>query len=139
VECNVRTRSTFPVTRILPFVLAVLMLPGCTTQPVREVTRMFERKGEAELKQAIKDYENGRLPQASAGFQSALDAGLGTKDQVTAHKYLAFIYCVTKRDRQCRAHFRTALELDPQFELSPAEAGHPMWGPVFRSAKEGRR
>ena len=128
-----------PVTRILAFLLAGLVLAGCTTQPVREFTRMFERKGETELKQAIKDYEDGRLSQASAGFQSALDAGLGTNDQVTAHKYLAFIYCVTKRDRQCRAHFRMALELNPQFELTPAEAGHPMWGPVFRSAKEGRR
>jgi Tfp pilus assembly protein PilF len=124
--------------RILAF-LITLMIAGCTTQPVREFTRMFERSGEAELKQAIRDYEDGRLPQASAGFQSALDAGLSRNDEVTAHKYLAFIYCVTKRDRQCRAHFRMALELNPQFELSPTEAGHPMWGPVFRSAKEGRR
>jgi Tfp pilus assembly protein PilF len=125
--------------RILAFLFITLMIAGCTTQPVREFTRMFERSGEAELKQAIKDYEDGRLPQASAGFQSALDAGLSRNDEVTAHKYLAFIYCVTKRDRQCRAHFRMALELNPQFELSPTEAGHPMWGPVFRSAKEGRR
>jgi Tfp pilus assembly protein PilF len=100
---------------------------------------MFDRKGEAQLKQGIKDYEDGRLTQASGNFQNALDAGLNTSDQVTAHKYLAFIHCVSKRERQCRAHFRTALELNPQFELGPAEAGHPMWAPVFKSAKEGRR
>ena len=126
-------------TRFAAVLLAGLVLAGCTTEPVREFSRMFERKGETELKQGIKDYEDGRLTQASANFQSALDAGLSKDDQVTAHKYLAFIYCVTKRDRQCRAHFRIALELNPEFELSRAEAGHPMWGPVFRSAKEGRR
>jgi len=25
--------------------------------------------------------------------------------------------------------------LNPSFDLTPAEAGHPVWGPVFRSAK----
>jgi Tfp pilus assembly protein PilF len=120
-------------------VLAIATLAGCTSDPIREVTRIFDRQGETQLKQGIKDYEDGRLTEASANFQSALDAGLGSDDQVSAHKYLAFINCVSKRERQCRAHFRTALELNPQFELSPAEAGHPMWGPVFRSAKEGRR
>ena len=112
---------------------------GCSSDPVRDFKQLFEQKGEALLKQGIKDYEAGRLTQASANFQSALDAGLNEADQVTAHKYLAFIHCVSKRERQCRAHFRTALELNPSFELAPAEAGHPMWGPVFRKAKEGRR
>ena len=28
-----------------------------------------------------------------------------------------------------------ALELDPKFELSAAEAGHPIWGPIFRGLK----
>ena len=126
-------------TRLAAALLAGLVLAGCATQPVRELSRIFERKGEAQLRQGIKDYEDGKLSQASANFQAALDAGLNKDDEVTAHKYLAFVYCVTKRDRQCRAHFRIALELNPEFELSPAEAGHPMWGPVFRSAKENRR
>ena len=126
-------------TRIVAVLLTAVVVAGCTTQPVRELSRIFEQKGDAQLKQGIKDYEDGKLQQASANFQAALDAGLSKDDEVTAHKYLAFIYCVTKRDRQCRAHFRIALELNPNFELTPAEAGHPMWGPVFRSAKEGRR
>ena len=119
--------------------VSVVALTGCSSEPVREFKRLFESKGEAQLKQGIKDYEDGRLTQASATLQSALDSGLSDADQVTAHKYLAFIACVSKRERQCRAHFRSALEINPAFELGPAEAGHPMWGPVFRSAKEGRR
>ncbi|HZN23985.1 MAG TPA: TssQ family T6SS-associated lipoprotein [Burkholderiales bacterium] len=125
--------------RVFVVLFGTSLLAACTSDPMRELSRVFERKGEVQLKQGIKEYEDGRLTQASASFQNALDAGLGTNDQVTAHKYLAFIHCVSKRERQCRAHFRTALELNSQFELGPAEAGHPMWGPVFRSAKEGRR
>ena len=113
-------------------------LGGCATGPGKEISRIFERKGEPQLQQGIRNYDDGRLPQASANFQSALEAGLNQGDQVKAHKYLAFIHCVSGRDRQCRAHFRSALELDPAFELAPAEAGHPTWGPVFRSVKAGR-
>jgi hypothetical protein len=35
----------------------------------------------------------------------------------------------------CYESFRRALALNPKFELTAAEAGHPVWGPVFRSAK----
>jgi hypothetical protein len=30
------------------------------------------------------------------------------------------------------------LELEPGFELSAVEAGHPMWGATFRAVKERR-
>ena len=51
----------------------------------------------------------------------------------------AFIHCAAGRQAQCREEFRRALEIDPQLELTPAEAGHPGWGPVFRSVKAARR
>jgi Tfp pilus assembly protein PilF len=123
----------------LALLLMAAVVAACSTQPLREVTHFFERNGEAQLKQGIKDYEARRLTQASENFQDALDAGLNTADQVTAHKYLAFIACTAKRERQCRAHFRMALELNPEFELTPAEAASPIWAGVFRGAKEGRR
>jgi hypothetical protein len=31
-----------------------------------------------------------------------------------------------------------ALDADPDFVLQPAEAGHPLWGPVFTSVKSRR-
>lgn len=111
---------------------------GCASDPIKELQRVFKGEGEPQLQAGIKDYEDGRYKQASKHFEAALSAGLNRSGQVTAHKYLAFIHCVSRRERQCRGHFASALELDPAFELGPAEAGHPMWGPVFRSVKARR-
>ena len=41
------------------------------------------------------------------------------------------------RSGPCREEFRKALAIDPGMELAPAEAGHPIWGPIFRSVKAG--
>ena len=37
-----------------------------------------------------------------------------------------------------RDQFQKALDADPKFELEPAEAGHPIWGPALRSVKAER-
>ena len=93
-------------------------------------------KGEQELERAVKSYEEGAHKNAARQFQAALDFGLDAKaDRVTAHKYLAFIVCVNGREKSCRDEFRKALDVDPSFELGPAEIGHPVWGTVFRSVK----
>ncbi|MGZ8210837.1 MAG: TssQ family T6SS-associated lipoprotein [Burkholderiales bacterium] len=123
---------------IVVVALLAVALAGCETSPMQDVRRLFQSEGEADLKAGIRNYDDGRHAQAAQNFQSALQAGLSKTDEITANKYLAFIACSQKRERQCRAYFRRALELDPGFELTTAEAGHPMWGPVFKSAK-GRR
>jgi hypothetical protein len=33
---------------------------------------------------------------------------------------------------ECEAAFRAARAADPGFVLSRSEAGHPLWGPVYR-------
>ena len=97
---------------------------------------LIKGKGSPELSAGIKSYDEGKYAEAQKSLQSALDEGLTFKsDQVTAHKYLAFIDCITGKERQCREEFKKVLEINPQFELEPAEAGHPQWGPVFRSVK----
>ncbi|MFD1561013.1 TssQ family T6SS-associated lipoprotein [Paraburkholderia silviterrae] len=55
--------------------------------------------------------------------------------QIEAHKLMAFSYCVTNRVAQCRAEFEAILRLDPHFELTAAEKGHPIWGPAFDAAR----
>ena len=100
------------------------------------MTDLFKSyKGSPALAAGITQYEDGSFADAIKNLQTSLDQGLSTSDQVKARKYLAFSYCVSSRERLCREEFRKALELNPNFELDPAEAGHPIWGPVFRSVK----
>ncbi len=124
--------------KTLMLLAAVVLLAGCGTDPIKEIKGLFQNKGEQDLAAGIRSYENGSYNDASRQLQGAIDAGLGRSDQVKAHKYLAFIHCSSGRERQCRDEFRQALAIDPDFDLEPAEVGHPTWGPVFRSVK-GRK
>ena len=63
--------------------------------------------------------------------------GGSLRNRVTALKYTAFSYCVTNRPTPCRQSFERALRLDPSFDLSPGEQGHPLWGPQFAKARQG--
>jgi Tfp pilus assembly protein PilF len=120
------------------------LLAGCDTMPVKtmaqDIKSIFETpKGEPELKAGIRSYEDSNYNVALRQLQSALKAGLNSFGQIKAHKYLAFIHCASGRESRCRDEFREVLALDPDFNLSPAEAGHPTWGPVFRSLKAAQR
>ncbi|MBZ0095750.1 MAG: TssQ family T6SS-associated lipoprotein [Sulfuricella sp.] len=130
--------------RLLVLISALFLLlgAGCSSGPVRDVglDKLSPRKAEQELSTGIKNYEDGNYKAAAKSLQSALESGLTfDSDTVRAHKYLAFIHCLSNREKQCRDEFRKALEKDNKFDLEPAEAGHPIWGPVFRAAKAERR
>ena len=115
-----------------------LVMTACSTPIVRDagLDKLALRKAEQDLSAGIRAYEDGDYRSSSRLLQSALSAGLIMKsDKVAAHKYLAFIHCAQSRERACREEFRKALELDPGLQLTAAEAGHPLWGPVFRSLK----
>ena len=114
-------------------------LAGCATEPGRRIQAIFSpQPGEAALASGLKQYENGDYADSAKSLGTAVDQGLRDADRVKAHKHLAFIHCASSRERQCRDEFRKALAVDPSMELTPAEAGHPVWGPVFRSLKSGR-
>lgn len=90
------------------------------------------------LAAAIRTYEDGQYAAALKRLKAAIALGLTPPDEVAAHKYLAFVHCIARRRTQCRNEFRLAMAIDPAFELGPAEAGHPLWGPVFRGLKARR-
>jgi len=93
-------------------------------------------RAEIELRRGMRSYEEAEYEMAARNIQSALDRGLRAPgDRVKAYKYLAFVACTSGRMKSCRADFRNALQVDPNFDLAPAEAGHPIWGPVFRNVK----
>ena len=125
----------------VPVVVAVLS--GCESAPIKAIREDFRslfqtHKGAPDLASGIRQYENANYAEAARQLQSALDQGLAREDQVRAHKYLAFIHCVSGREQRCRDEFRAALKIDPSFELAASEAGHPIWGPAFRSVKGQR-
>ena len=125
--------------RLLIVLAALAALAGCGTQPMRDFEALFKpNKGEAALSVGLKQYEEGKYGDSMKSLQSAISQGLSDGDRVRAHKHLAFIHCAQNRERPCRDEFRRALRVDPSMELAPAEAGHPIWGPVFRSVKAGR-
>ncbi|MEO8166135.1 MAG: TssQ family T6SS-associated lipoprotein [Betaproteobacteria bacterium] len=114
--------------------LAILLLGGCQAGPLKDfgATRTA---GNKYLEDGVQNYEEGNYRIAKRRLQFALEEGLNRPDRVKAHKYLAFIACVSSQQLTCREEFAIALELDPAFELNLAESGHPIWGPIFKSVK----
>lgn len=125
--------------RLLVVAAALAALSACGSDPMRQVQALLQpAKGESAFNAGIRQYENGQYAESQKSLLSAIDQGLPQDDLVTAHKHLAFIHCVSNRERACREEFRKALVIDPGMQLEPAEAGHPIWGPVFKSVKAGR-
>ena len=121
----------------------LLITIGCSSGLVRYIglDKLSTSKANQALSTGIQNYEDGDYKTAAKNLQSALDLSLTfDSDVVQAHKYLAFIHCLSNREKQCHDEFRKALDIDSNFELEPAEAGHPVWGPAFRTVKaEGKK
>ncbi|HJV59585.1 MAG TPA: TssQ family T6SS-associated lipoprotein [Albitalea sp.] len=123
--------------RLLLAATLVLLLAACAVPPGGEVglTEVASRPAEKALLAGIRAYDDGQYADAEAQLGSALKAGLvSSRDRAAANKYLAFIYCTSNRAGQCEAAFRAARQADPSFALTKSEAGHPLWGPVYRRA-----
>lgn len=124
-------------------ILAVFLLSACGTLGMggnagakSGAMCRCDAHAEQDLAKGIKFYEEGNYTSSVAMLQHALLDGLESKSsQASAYKYLAFIHCVSGREKQCFDAFKKAIDVDPEFKLQTAEAGHPVWGPVFRSAK----
>jgi len=118
--------------RLLAMAIVMLIATGCVNEPFNNGNAEAEKT----LATGIHQYEEGNYKAAQIQIQNALDKGLRTyADKATAHKYLAFIHCASYQERACREEFRLVFELNPNFELSPAEQGHPLWAPVYRSVR----
>lgn len=122
-----------------------LLLVGCgtlvsTCDDGRGGIRLFGKSESAyKLEKGLKDYEEGNYVSSMNALQAVLETKLADKkDKLLAYKYLAFIHCISEREKLCKEYFRKVLAIDPSFELSPAEAGHPLWGPAFRSVKDDK-
>jgi hypothetical protein len=110
----------------------LLALLGACAQPVGLVD-VAERPAEKALLAGWRSYDDAQYAEAEKQLRAALAAGLESpRDRAVAHKYLAFIACTSDRAPQCESEFRLARAADPRFALSRSEAGHPVWGPVYK-------
>ena len=98
--------------------------------------RILLSKAEQMLVDGMVKYDGGDYAEAQRLYEAALKEGLKDKaDQVKALKHIAFTYCLREKYRECRAAFVKIYETDPEFDLTPAEAGHPNWTKTFAAAK----
>lgn len=116
--------------------ISVLLLSACQSTGDNAERHGAITATEKKLSYGVLSYEEGEYSAAIVAFQGVLDTDLaGPQQKVRAYKYMAFIQCISGRESVCRENFKKALEIDPNFILDPAEAGHPIWGPAFRNIK----
>jgi Tfp pilus assembly protein PilF len=134
------------------FMASIFILAGCSSVPksnepevlpevinepeVFNIPQDFNSGGPV-FSDGMTYYEEGKYALAEKNLNDALALGLADPgDKVTAHKYLAFLYCVSSRKTLCKEEFEKAFELDPGFTLNPAEKGHPMWNKIYLQVKK---
>ena len=124
--------------------MTLIVLSACSSAPKpvkpQDIPKLSKpedlNKGRSFYVAGITYYEEGQYEDAEKNLRLALTLGLADpEDNRNAHKYLAFIYCVSDRRQLCESEFKKVFEIDPGFTLSPAESGHPMWQPVYDKVK----
>ena len=138
LPCRITPRWALLIVMVMvPLALALM---GCASSPAPApvgLAELMERPGERALVEGIRAYDDGQYVQAEAALHRALAAGLASaRDRASAHKLLAFIACTSNRLAECESAFRAARAADPAFALHRSEAGHPLWGPVYRKVMQ---
>ena len=136
-------RALFSAVITAVFLLSGCVIPTKTTQtpvvgPSAEelVNQQRLERANANLSEGLKRFDAGNYDESIRSFLLALDSGVLTlPQQISARKNMAFIHCLSNREAACKDEFERSLALDAQFDLTPAEAGHPTWGPVFRQVR----
>jgi len=123
-----------PLGRLAATLVAVALLQaGCAVAPQGGLSEVIQRPAERALLAGLRAYDDGQYGDAEQALTLALRTGLvSAKDRAAAHKHLAFVYCTSQRLKPCEGAFRAARVADAEFLLSRAEAGHPLWGPVYK-------
>ncbi len=125
-------------------VASVALIASCAVPPQKPVGPTAEEiikqqrveRAQINLNEGLKKYDGGNNDEAIKDFLLALDSGqLALADQLKARKHIAFIHCLSGREANCKEEFEKIIAIDAKFDLSPAEAGHPTWGPIFRLAR----
>jgi Tfp pilus assembly protein PilF len=123
--------------RLLSLAAGLVLVAGCeTTNPfIKSPTEQAVAR--KELNAGIELYNAGDYAGAIKRLSSSNDIWKADKAiQLDALKYMAFSYCVSGHQAQCKQQFEKAVKLDPSFDLAPGEKDHPLWEPVFDKVKK---
>ncbi len=113
---------------------AIVVVPKTDPTPP---TAANDGPGEKDLAEGQNLYDSGDYKGAQRKLLAAQNAaGDATLTKQTSMKLLAFTYCLTNQRVQCKQQFTNLLKINPKFELTKSEAGHPLWGPVFAQTKK---
>lgn len=106
-------------------------------EPVAPPAPKEPSASEKALAAALATYERGDYAAAIRQLTPlTTDDSLDQPNQLQALKSLAFSECLSRKITACRKTFERAFRLDSQFDLAPAEQGHPVWGPQFVRARK---
>ena len=118
----------------LALALAAALIAGCMqVAPPLGLLDVSARPAERALLAGMKAYDDAQYDSADRLFREALAVGLvSPRDRAEAHKRLAFIQCAAGRLGECETEFKLARQADRTFALDKSEAGHPVWGPLYK-------
>jgi Tfp pilus assembly protein PilF len=124
--------------RLLSLAAGLVFIAGCeTTNPFVKSSPPEQAAARKELNAGIELYNAGDYAGAIKRLGASNDIWKADKAiQLEALKYMAFSYCVTGHQVQCKQQFEKAVKLDPSFDLAPGEKDHPLWEPVFDKVKK---
>lgn len=112
------------------------VLAGCAGLPASAPDHAPTPQALEQLQQVRDQYSAGHYGEVIRGVARSDELAASSKAvRIEAYKLQAFSYCVSRYAQLCEDSFSRILQIDPNFELAPNEAGHPVWGPVFQRAK----
>lgn len=107
--------------------------------PVRPSDAVLDEplSSERKLAIAVSSFETGAYSTAMKQLLPLTkDSSLSAPDRLKAIKFLAFSQCLTRAIIACQKTFESAFRLDSDFDLAPAEQGHPLWKNQFQRARQ---
>lgn len=124
------------IQRALPAAL-ILLLGACAQTASHQSVAVLPHNpaAEIELEQIRQDFHLGEYGKVIREVARSQQLPAASPEQYSeALKLQAFSFCIQKYTFLCQDRFSQARKLNPGFELSPAEIGHPEWGPAYQAS-----
>lgn len=128
---------TKKLTLLFCSVATVTLLSACGSSSKQAKAPLYTPTEEILLQQFESTYHDGKYNALIRQIRETPETELGgIAFRSEALKYKAFSECMVRQRTNCRNTFRKLLEINPEFNLTAAEANHPSWGTTFEAEKK---